>query len=218
MNSRQAILKRISAVRAAADIGMHPGNDFERVPMPPADVSAAEFDALSQFVELAALQFMSSEIIGERAQVPAAIKRYLYQQSLKVSACISPELQGCDINWLKVGFPVRMGNVLADGDTLVSECYAAVAEAGVLVVSASADHAAEADFLAETHIVLLRREQVQASFEDLWARWRQDFGVHWPRSMSLIAGPSCTADLGVPAKLGAHGPARVHVLIIDKAD
>jgi L-lactate utilization protein LutC len=33
--------------------------------------------------------------------------------------------------------------------------------------------------------------------------------------MNWIVGPSRTADLGVPSKLGAHGPGRVHIIIVD---
>ncbi|MGI9307767.1 MAG: hypothetical protein ACR2P6_00815, partial [Gammaproteobacteria bacterium] len=150
MNSRQTILKRISKVRTAADVGVHPGNDFQQVPMPPAAVSEPGFDSSKRFTDLAAEQQMTVATLANRAAVPGAIQSYMRGQSIKMSVCISPELQGKDINWSKAGFPVRMGAVVADGDTLVSECYAAVAEGGVLVVASSANHVAEADYLAET--------------------------------------------------------------------
>jgi L-lactate dehydrogenase complex protein LldG len=215
VSSRQEILKRISKTRAAAGISAHPADAFQRVPMRLQEVEDPDFDAVERFVGLATLQSMSVEEIESRQAAPAAIQRYLRVQSLQASVCVSPELQGKDINWSKAGFTVRTGAVLADGDTLVSECYGAIAEGGVLVVASSPRHHAEADFLAETHIVLLDKTQIVNSFEDLWEQWRADFGLaNWPRAFCFIAGPSRTADLGLPLKLGAHGPARVHVLMV----
>jgi L-lactate utilization protein LutC len=70
--------------------------------------------------------------------------------------------------------------------------------------------------LAETHIILLQVNRIVETLADLWDALRVDAqGGFMPREFCLVTGPSRTADLGVPAKMGAHGPARVHVLLID---
>jgi len=97
----------------------------------------------------------------------------------------------------------------------VTGCYAGIAEAGALVVLSSGDHPTAANFLAATHIVIISADTVVESFEDLWQRLRADFRGELPRTMNFIVGPSRTADLGVPSKLGAHGPARVHIIVVD---
>jgi L-lactate dehydrogenase complex protein LldG len=107
----------------------------------------------------------------------------------------------------------------ADGDTLLTDCYGAVAESGVLVISSNDGQAIANDFLAETHIVLLRKARIFPALADLWQSLRvesqEEYKGLLPREFCLVAGPSRTADLGVPAKMGAHGPARVHVVIVD---
>ncbi len=78
----------------------------------------------------------------------------------------------------------------------------------------SAEHPPEANFLGATHIVVLESGTVVESFEDLWSKLRADYPDTLPRAMNFIVGPSRTADLGVPSKLGAHGPARVHIVVV----
>jgi L-lactate dehydrogenase complex protein LldG len=49
--------------------------------------------------------------------------------------------------------------------------------------------------------------------EDAWALARAEVdGV--PRAVSFISGPSRTADIEQTLTLGAHGPYRVHVIIV----
>ena len=90
-----------------------------------------------------------------------------------------------------------------------------VAEAGALVIVSSPEHPPEANFLAATHIVIVHANRLVDTFEGLWARLRGDYPEALPRTLNLIVGPSRTADLGVPSRLGAHGPARVHIIVVD---
>lgn len=101
----------------------------------------------------------------------------------------------------------------ADGDTVVTDCLAAVAGEGVVVLCSGALHAPEKSFLAATHIVVVRAEQLVASLDALWPLLRSAGPL--PRMVNLIRGPSRTADLGVPSRVGAHGPLRVHIILID---
>jgi L-lactate dehydrogenase complex protein LldG len=37
-----------------------------------------------------------------------------------------------------------------------------------------------------------------------------------PRTVNMITGPSRTADIEQTIELGAHGPRRLHIVIVDK--
>jgi L-lactate dehydrogenase complex protein LldG len=56
-------------------------------------------------------------------------------------------------------------------------------------------------------------EQLLDSLAGLWTALRGR-AAPLPRMLNLILGPSRTADLGVPSRLGAHGPLRVHIVLI----
>jgi L-lactate dehydrogenase complex protein LldG len=171
--------------------------------------------ALDRFIALATAEKMSVECLADPAEVPAAVGLYLRSQQLPgqvvvdTSACLSPDI------FIDAGLAVSAPPLKPDHDTLVSGCYGAVAESGALVISTADGHAIANDFIAETHIVVLRAENIIATLADLWDSLRTEAqGGFMPREFCLVTGPSRTADLGVPAKLGAHGPARVHVLLI----
>ena len=51
----------------------------------------------------------------------------------------------------------------------------------------------------------------------VWVRLREKYGIDaLPRAMNMIAGPSRSADIGQILILGAHGPRRLHVLIVGR--
>ena len=55
--------------------------------------------------------------------------------------------------------------------------------------------------------------------EESWARLRAKYGAgNLPRTLNLISGPSRTADIEQTLIMGAHGPRRLHILIVDDAE
>jgi L-lactate dehydrogenase complex protein LldG len=59
-------------------------------------------------------------------------------------------------------------------------------------------------------------ERVVGHYEDGFALARQERG-ELPRATNLVSGPSRTGDIEQTIVLGAHGPYRVHVLIVGAA-
>ena len=70
------------------------------------------------------------------------------------------------------------------------------------------------NFLPGDHLVVLAAERVLAGMEEVWARLRGARDT-MPRTVNLITGPSKTADVEQILQEGAHGPRRLHLLLID---
>jgi L-lactate dehydrogenase complex protein LldG len=171
---------------------------------------------IERFMGLAREEAATAERVAGLAQVPAAVHQYLQQQGLESRLKVVGLAHEDRIAWDDVPqLQCEPGPLAPDGDTVVTGCYGGVAEAGALVVLSAVDHPSEANFLAATHIVILHAKRLVDTFEALWARVRADFPGEMPRVLNFIVGPSRTADLGVPSKLGAHGPARVHIIVVD---
>jgi L-lactate dehydrogenase complex protein LldG len=84
------------------------------------------------------------------------------------------------------------------------------------VLLSDATHPTTLNLMPETHIVVLRRSQIAGSYEDVWDRIRTEHGAGWmPRTVNHVTGPSRTGDIEQTLELGAHGPRRLHVVLID---
>ncbi len=211
MTSRDAILTKIRNARSNAAAQIKPADDVGIHPQ-----ATPAGDLLGQFIELARAEVATVDELGTVAEVPAAVARYMEEQGLGNQLVLGPDPQLGDLDWQSIAsLKCSQESPHPDGDTVITACYAAVADSGALVVVSSPDHPVELNFLPANHIVVLRRDQVLEDFERLWTQLRQDYaGKPWPRCINLIVGPSRTADLGFPPKMGAHGPGRVHILVV----
>jgi L-lactate dehydrogenase complex protein LldG len=105
----------------------------------------------------------------------------------------------------------------SDGNDLasLSHAFGAAAESGTLVLLSGADNPTTLNFLPDTHIVLVGADDIAGDYETLWERLRDRFGVgSLPRAINLITGPSRSADVEQTLILGAHGPRRLHVIVV----
>jgi L-lactate dehydrogenase complex protein LldG len=67
--------------------------------------------------------------------------------------------------------------------------------------------------LPDTHIAVVRADRIVPGMEEAFALIRRERG-HLPRAVNMISGPSRTGDIEQTIVLGAHGPYRVHVLVL----
>jgi len=161
---------------------------------------------------------MTAEHIRSTADLAVAVARYLQANGLAPEVC--GEVFGMGVeSWRRAGVSWRPSPVRTDGDTCVSQCLALIAENGAAVTSSGEAKAISDEFLAATHIIFATGDQLLGTMAELWQLLgeRQQNGQDLPREFCLVTGPSRTADLGLPAKLGAHGPARVHVIYIGES-
>jgi L-lactate dehydrogenase complex protein LldG len=173
-------------------------------------------ERVARFTKLAAATQMTVARIATRSAVPAAVRDYLRDGQDVPGIVADQTLDIAAADWRRAGLEFSDGDTRPDGDTYISAGLAALAECGAVVIASGPGRALRNDFLARTHIVVVAVDRLLPTFADLWTLLRnRSAGEQLPRELCLITGPSRTADLGVPAKLGAHGPARVHVLLVD---
>jgi L-lactate dehydrogenase complex protein LldG len=91
-----------------------------------------------------------------------------------------------------------------------------VAETGTLILTSGPDNPTTLNFLPENHIVILFADDIAGNYEDVWDRLRRMNGSNLPRTVNMITGPSRTGDIEQTIELGAHGPRRLHIMIVDR--
>ena len=106
---------------------------------------------------------------------------------------------------------------IASGPLLsVTGAFAAVAETGTLMLVSGPEHPTTLNFLPDTHIVVLERNAVVGTYEEAWDRLRAATGgAPLPRTVNFVTGPSRTGDIEMQIELGAHGPRRLHILLVE---
>lgn len=103
-----------------------------------------------------------------------------------------------------------VGNAtVREADLGVTVCECLVAQTGsVIVACRSADERALSS-LPPVHLVVARRSQIVLDLDGALGVLRQRYGDGFPSTVSVISGPSRTADIEKVLVLGAHGPKRL---------
>jgi L-lactate dehydrogenase complex protein LldG len=150
------------------------------------------------------------------AEVASEVTAYLTRNNLPAEAAMAPSplLEGYD--WAGQGMlSLRRGAGRGSDQVSITGAFAAIAETGTLVMASGPDHPVSLNLLPDTHIVVLREADIVGGYEEVWTRLRQRYGKdRMPRTVNTITGPSRTADIEQTIELGAHGPRRLHILIV----
>jgi L-lactate dehydrogenase complex protein LldG len=168
-------------------------------------------DRVLHFEAQAARMSSTTERVPTAADVPGAVARYLDAHGLPKDAVCWNTLGGLD--WAAAGLRVEARR--PDGEDLVgiSGAFVAIAETGTLMMLSGPDTPASMHLLPETHVAIVPAERVVAHYEEGFALARAELG-RLPRATNLVSGPSRTGDIEQTIVLGAHGPYRVHVVIV----
>ena len=148
------------------------------------------------------------------AAVPEEVARYLAAENLPADLVRAPDPSLDDILWdARPLLRIRRGRAEAGDTASLTPCFAAIAETGTLMLISGAETPTTLNFLPDTHIVLVYADQVVATYEDGWDRLRTNGRM--PRAVNFITGPSRTGDIEQRIELGAHGPRRLHIVLVD---
>ena len=173
------------------------------------------------FVEMAEAVQTTVVRVASNEEVPGEVARYLAAENLPAELAMAPDPSLDAFPWgARPLLQIRRGKAEPGDAVSLTPCLAAVAETGTLMLTSGENTPTTLNFLPDTHIVVLRAGQVVASYEDGWDLLRQRPGEGpsaLPRTVNFITGPSRTGDIEQRIELGAHGPRRLHVILIDDA-
>ncbi|VVD68708.1 membrane protein [Pandoraea eparura] len=173
---------------------------------------AMSADLIATFIDKA--QALSTTIarVPGMTDVPSAAATYLQANGLTVQAVAWPTLR--ELDWVGAGCRVEFRKPQGDDLVGITGCFCAIAETGALMMMSGPETFASATLLPETHIAVVPASRIVAGHEDGFALMRSERG-QLARATNFIAGPSRTADIEQTLVLGAHGPYRVHLIIVD---
>ena len=198
---KQAVLTRIS---------QHPRGII------PERTSLSKQDLLLHFCEKAEASDATCKVVKSYTKAAEEILDFLRQHNLPQRIRMGSDQRLMKLAWENEPPQILLGP--SDGQDLicVSHAQCGVSETGTLVMTSGPENPSTLNFLPETHIILLHKKDLQKSYEDSWTAMRRRYGKEkLPRTINMITGPSRSADIEQTLILGAHGPLRLHVIVID---
>lgn len=178
---------------------------------PRSPVPRDELEASLRFRERALSLASTVEIATSLGEVPACVARYLAERALSTRAVCWPQF--IDLDWRASGIEVDARSARDDDLVGITGACCAIAETGTLVTLSGSGTPASVSLLPETHIAIVAAERIVRTMEDAWALIRSEHDA-LPRAVNFISGPSRTADIEQTVTLGAHGPYRVHIILL----
>ena len=197
---------------------------------------AFDADRILRFIRRAGDMESTVARVSRRDEIPAAVAAYLdglklaqalvAQPSSQLSSQLISQLSSqnphrgvcwpefADLDWAQAGLIVEVRPTVGDDRLGITGVFCAIAETGTLVVLSGANTPTATTLLPDTHVAIVSANRIVDTMEDAFALIRKERGSV-PRAINMISGPSRTGDIEQTIVLGAHGPFRVHILVVD---
>ncbi len=139
------------------------------------------------------------------------LKNFLHSFDPENVSCfekvIQQELENFEIHFSKSS---EMPESIEAG---ITSCEFLIAHTGSVMVSSAQEGGRRMFVYPPVHIVIAKREQLVDYLDAAYLGIQNKYGSNFPSQITLITGPSRTADIEKTLVMGAHGPRELHVFI-----
>jgi L-lactate dehydrogenase complex protein LldG len=176
-------------------------------------VSGEERIALFRLQAEAALATVTE--VASATDVPQVVAEYLRNHNLPATIRMGADKRLDAMPWGATSLEVSRGSSEGHDLNAVSHAFGGVAETGSLVMVSGADNPSTLNFLPDNHIVVVQAKDLASDYESIWTKIRFAYGKSgMPRTVNWITGPSRSGDIEQTLLLGAHGPRRLHIVVV----
>ena len=153
--------------------------------------------------------------VASAADVPQSIALFLRNHNLPATLRMGDDLRLKAMPWTETALELSHGPSEGRDLNAVSYAFGGVAETGTLAMVSGAENPSTLNFLPDNHIIVVSAKDIAGDYEAVWNRVRYAFGKSsMPRTVNFITGPSRSGDIEQTLLLGAHGPRRLHVVVV----
>lgn len=207
--SREKVLKKIRNALISKTENPYPSLDTESSVYPPLQESndivfAQEFTRISG-------KFVYCE---NEADLIKNLVSLVGEKKWKSVFCLEPEIKAV---LDKAGI-----TNFSDDDKLtqmkagITYCEYLIARLGSIMISSKQISGRRLNVFPETHIVIARSQQIVTELKDALRLIREKYDNKLPSLITVISGPSRTADIEKTLVMGAHGPKELYVFLLDE--
>ncbi len=223
MSARSDILGKVkTSLGVAADDGARERAVADRIAghargTVPQRATGTAADMVDRFIKYAKGVSATVQRLDSFDDAPAAIASYLTKENLPAAFRMAPQADLQAIDWsAQPALTVSEGPSDGLDQVGLNRAVCGVSETGTLVMASGKEGPTTLNFLPETEVVILRADEIVGGYEDAWDVIRKRTGPDGklPRTVNMITGPSRTGDIEQTIYLGAHGPRRLHILLV----
>jgi L-lactate dehydrogenase complex protein LldG len=179
----------------------------------PARIDRGADELADMFVEYAEAVDISVDRVASMDAVPDVVADYLARENLPAELRVAPDPNLDGVPWSnRPTLTVSKGKTDGSHEVGLTGAFAGIAETGTLMMRSGPEHPTTLNLLPDTHIVVLWKSRIVGAYEDAWDQIREG---EMPRTINFITGPSRTGDIEQTIFLGAHGPRRMHIVVVE---
>ncbi len=101
-------------------------------------------------------------------------------------------------------------------DAGITNCEYLIARLGSIMVSSKQISGRRLNVFPESHLVIAQASQIVPDIKDALKKLQEKYSNQLPSLISVITGPSRTADIEKTLVMGAHGPKQLFLFLIDE--
>ena len=203
LDSRHIILQKIAAFSDKRVVNATFENEDTRIYKP----IEGSLDSCFQ----AELALIGGEAFSFKTDVElyAGLNSFLVEKRFSAVYSCLPDIQNLLPNVFLNSEPY------ADMDAAITECEFLVARTGSVLISSASYGGRQLNVFPPVHIVIAKRSQLVPFVTDALQALQEKYLGALPSLVSLITGPSRTADIEKTLVMGAHGPRELYVFIAE---
>lgn len=208
-NNREKVLKNIRhALLTDKEDNPYPNLDFESPVMPELT------DTLDIVFAEALIKVAGNFIYCQTKDEFASDFRALISEKQWYNIfCVEPELQQM-LDGQNILFNEQEEDFLKS-DAGISTCEYLIARLGSVLVSTKQTKSRRIFAYPPVHLVVAYTSQLVPDLKQALSGLKEKYHQHFPSQISLITGPSRTADIEKTLVMGAHGPKELYVFLIE---
>jgi L-lactate dehydrogenase complex protein LldG len=209
ITSREKVLKKIRGALLAKNENPYPSLD-------------SESSVYQDFTETMDITFARefSRVSGKfiycesEADLRANLLSLMSEKQWEDIYCIDQEIKNMlEPSDIKIQSDAEEFNNMRPG---ITQCEFLIARFGSIMVSSKQASGRRMNVFPESHIVVARTHQIVPEIKDAIKGIQKKYEGKLPSMMSLITGPSRTADIEKTLVMGAHGPKELYLFLLDQ--
>lgn len=182
----------------------------------PARALLSHPEQVELFVKMAVEAAATVERVADSSMVPGTVVAFLEKEGIPKEVVMAPAEELEDLPWESIpGLKIQRRRAQQGDRVSITPAFAGIAETGTLMLLSGPHSPTTLNFLPDIHIAILDSSRIVGPYEDAWAMLREQ-GLHMPRTINLITGPSRSADIEQKLQMGAHGPIQLHIVLVGK--